>query len=90
MSNVNVSLSDISEEVTKRLAKKDKRIKIISMISAIFYNSKIEFYPSWEVKGNGYTTWQRKFIGEMKYQNKIYLVYFVKNDNFNFRNKKLY
>lgn len=62
-----------------------ERIKIISMISAIFYNSKIEFYPSWEVKGNGYTTWQRKFIGEMKYQNKIYLVYFVKNDNFNFR-----
>lgn len=55
-----------------------ERIKNISKIATITINSNAEFIPSWELKNKDiYTETARRYIGEGRYKNKKYLVYYI-------------
>lgn len=54
------------------------RLKNISNIATISINSNIEFIPSWSVKDrNIFTETARKYVGELKTNNKRYIVYYL-------------
>lgn len=63
-----------------------ERIKNITKIAMLTLDSDIEFIPSWELKENQiYTDSGRKYIGELKYMRKKYIVYYI-----SYRNEPIY
>ena len=54
------------------------RVKEISKIASLTLDSSMNFIASWELKDkSAFTEAGRKFIGELKYQNKNYLTYYI-------------
>lgn len=54
------------------------RVKEIVKIATLTLDSNIEFIPSWELKNNNiFTDTARKFVGELIYQQKKYLAYYI-------------
>ena len=57
------------------------RVKEISKIASLTLDSNIKFIASWELKDkSAFTEVGRKFIGEMHYQNRDYLSYYISNN----------
>lgn len=57
-----------------------KRINDIIKIATLGFEENIEFIPSWELKESEiYTEFGRKYIGELKYINRNYIVYYISN-----------
>ena len=60
------------------------RVKEIVKIATLTLDSNIEFIPSWELKDNDiFTETARKFIGELIYQQKKYVAYYISKDKEN-------
>ena len=57
------------------------RLVIVSKIGLELEKAKIPYSLSWEMKGNVYTNWSRRFIAKIKLRGEKYLVYYAKNDN---------
>ncbi len=58
------------------------RVEEISKIAGMTLGSSIEFTASWELKDKMvFTDKGRKYIGELKYKNKKYLVYYISKRN---------
>lgn len=58
-----------------------KRVKEISKIATLTLDSNIKFTSSWELKDKEiYTDKGRKFIGSLKYQEKVYITYYISNN----------
>ena len=56
------------------------RVKEIVKIATLSIGSTIKFLPSWEIKDNQiFTETSRKFIGELEYQGKTYIAYYISN-----------
>lgn len=54
------------------------RVKEIVKVATLTLDSNIEFTPSWEIKNNNIVTdTARKFVGELIYQQKKYIAYFI-------------
>lgn len=54
------------------------RMKGISKIAAITLNNNVKFIPSWSLKNNEiFTETSRRYIGEGRYKNRKYLVYYI-------------
>ena len=59
-----------------------ERINDIIKIATLGFEENIEFIPSWELKEREvYTEFGRKYIGELKYINRNYIVYYISNKN---------
>lgn len=59
-----------------------ERINDIIKIATLGFEENIEFIPSWELKEREvYTELGRKYIGELKYINRNYIVYYISNKN---------
>ncbi len=57
-----------------------ERVKDIVKIATLGFEEDIQFVPSWELKENKvYTDFGRKYIGELKYRNISYIVYYIAN-----------
>lgn len=57
------------------------RVKEIVKIATLTIDSTIQFLPSWEMKNNNiHTEMGRKFIGELIYQEKDYITYYIAKD----------
>lgn len=57
------------------------RVKEIVKIATLTIDSTIQFLPSWEMKNNNiHTEMGRKFIGELIYQEKDYITYYISKD----------
>lgn len=56
------------------------RVVMVSRLGLELVKANIPFKLSWEMKGNNYTDWNRKFIGELKLNNEKYLIYYAKTD----------
>ena len=60
------------------------RVKEIVKIATLTLDSNIEFIPSWELKNNAiFTETARKYIGELIYQQKKYVSYYISKDKEN-------
>ena len=60
------------------------RVKEIVKIATLTLDSNIEFIPSWELKDNAiFTETARKYIGELIYQQKKYVAYYISKDKEN-------
>ena len=60
------------------------RVKEIVKIATLTLDSNIKFIPSWELKDNTiFTETARKFIGELIYQQKKYVAYYISKDKEN-------
>lgn len=54
------------------------RVKEIVKIATLTLDSSIDFIPSWELKNNNiFTDTARKFVGELIYQQKRYIAYYI-------------
>lgn len=54
------------------------RVKEIVKIATLTLDSNISFIPSWELKNNNiFTDTARKFVGELFYQQKKYIAYYI-------------
>ncbi|MBP3254972.1 MAG: hypothetical protein J6M60_00560 [Clostridia bacterium] len=54
------------------------RINEIAKIAALTINSNIDFMASWSIKDNNiYTQTSRKYIGKLKYQDKVRVAYYI-------------
>lgn len=59
-----------------------ERIKDVIKIATLTLGTDIEFTPSWELKEKQvYTDLGRKYIGELKYMQKTYIVYYISSRN---------
>lgn len=56
------------------------RLISISKIGIELEKAKIKYKLSWEIKGNNYTDWSRRFLGEIILENEKYLMYYAKSD----------
>lgn len=56
------------------------RLDFISELGIELQHNKIPIKLSWEMKGNNYTDWSRRFLGEIILKNEKYLVYYAKTD----------
>lgn len=77
-------LNDLGYENYNLCRNKDyqDRIKDITKIAMLTLDSDIEFIPSWELKDKYvYTDLGRKYIGELKYMRKKYIVYYISDRN---------
>lgn len=68
-----------------RDAKSLNRTALISDLGMFFYNSIIDFNPSWMLKGTTYTDYSKKYLGEIIFKNKKHLTYFIKKENKNLK-----
>ena len=60
------------------------RVKEIVKIATLTLDSNIEFIPSWKLKDNAiFTETARKYIGELIYQQKKYVAYYISKDKEN-------
>lgn len=60
------------------------RVKEIVKIATLTLDSNIKFIPSWELKDNTiFTETAKKFIGELIYQQKKYVAYYISKDKEN-------
>ena len=60
------------------------RVKEIVKIATLTLDSNIKFIPSWELKDNAiFTETARKYIGELIYQQKKYVAYYISKDKEN-------
>lgn len=58
-----------------------ERVKEIVKIATLTIGSTIKFIPSWEIKDNAiFTETARKYIGELIYQGKRYIAYYISNE----------
>lgn len=57
-----------------------ERLETISKIGISLFNTDLNFKISWELKGESYTDWSRRFIGEIELRNEKYLIYYAKQD----------
>lgn len=58
------------------------RIKDIAKIAMLAFEDDIRFIPSWELKESKiYTDLGRKYIGELRIEEKKYIVYYISNRN---------
>ncbi|MBE5812968.1 MAG: type IV secretory system conjugative DNA transfer family protein [Clostridiales bacterium] len=57
------------------------RLIFVSKLGLEFVKANISFKLSWEMKGNNYTDWNRRFIGEIKLRDDKYLIYYAKSDS---------
>lgn len=57
------------------------RYVFVSKIGIELEKNKIPYMLSWEMKGEEYTNWSRRFIGEIELKNEKYLMYYAKNDD---------
>ena len=56
------------------------RLVYISKIGIELEKAKIKYKLSWEIKGNNYTNWSRRFLGEIILKNERYIMYYAKSD----------
>ena len=56
------------------------RLVIVSKIGLELEKENIPYKLSWEMKGNVYTNWSRRFIAKIELRGEKYLVYYAKND----------
>ena len=56
------------------------RLVIVSKIGLELEKSNIPYKLSWEMKGNIYTNWSRRFIAKIELRGEKYLVYYAKSD----------
>lgn len=79
-------LKTMGYEYNRICRRKDyqNRVKEIVKIATLTLDSSIEFIPSWELKSSGiFTETARKYIGELIYQQKRYVAYYISKDKEN-------
>ena len=56
------------------------RLILVSKIGIRLINTNIQFEVSWKMKGNNYTDWSKRFLGEIELRNEKYLMYYAKDN----------